>query len=177
MLEGKLIGLRPLQTEDVWLLYRWFNDLRVTEDLGKRRGLFSVTMEEEKRAIEKKVASAGERDFIIVTLADGTAVGVASLLGIDHRNASAELEVTIGEVREWGKGYGKEATRMLVDYAFDVLNLHRVHLTVAEYNARAIACFAACGFQKEGVLRDDHYHGGAYRSSQLMSVLREEPDR
>jgi RimJ/RimL family protein N-acetyltransferase len=174
MLKGNDIGLRPLVSEDVWLLYKWFNDKRVLEDLGSRHSLFCVSLDEERRIIEKKITSSTDRDFIIVDLAAGRAVGWASLSHIDQRNTSAELHLIIGETSEWGKGLGKEATRMLVEHAFNVLNLHRIYLRVTEYNKKAIACFAACGFQREGTMRDDHYHMGAYMSSYLMSVLRPE---
>ena len=174
MLEGKNIGLRPLVSEDVWLLYKWFNDRRVIEDLGARHSLFCISLDEERRIIEKKMMSATDRDFIIVDLATGRAIGWASLSHIDQRNTNAELNLIIGEVSEWGKGLGKEATRMMVDQAFNVLNLHRIHLRVTEYNKKAIACFTACGFQREGTMRDDHYHLGAYLSSYLMSSLRPE---
>lgn len=174
MLKGENIGLRPLQTEDVWLLYRWFNDRRVIEDLGARHTLFCVSMEEERKSVEKRLSSPTDRDFIIMDLENDRAIGWISLSHIDQRNAAAEAFVLIGETAEWGKGRGKEAVRMLVDHAFNVMNLHRIHLRVPEYNQRAIACFAACGFQKEGVLRDDHHHLGAYMSSYLMSILRNE---
>ncbi len=174
MLKGKNIGLRPLQTEDVWLLYKWFNDRRVLEDLGARHALFCVSMEEERKSVEKRLSSPTDRDFIIMDLENDRAIGWTSLSRIDQRNAAAEVFVLIGETTEWGKGRGKEAVRMLVDHAFNVMNLHRLYLRAPEYNQRAIACFTACGFQKEGVLRDDHHHLGTYMSSHLMSVLRNE---
>ena len=90
------------------------------------------------------------------------------------RAASARLTVVIGEKEEWGKGLGKEAVERMVRYAFNVLNLHRVHVIVAEHNDRALACFGSCGFVREGTLRHDHYHRGSYRDSHVMSVLRDE---
>ncbi len=174
MLAGKNIGLRPLQTEDVWLLYKWFNDRRVIEDLGAQRALFCVSMEEERKIVERRLSSPTDRDFIISDLENDKAIGWASLSRIDQRNAAAEVFIIIGETSEWGKGRGKEVTRMLVEHAFNVMNLHRIYLRVPEYNQRAIACFTACGFQKDGVLRDDHHHLGAYMSSHLMSALRSE---
>ena len=176
-IKGKSIGLRPLRPEDIWLLYRWFNDKRVIEDLGLRHALFCVSMEEERKLMERKLNSPSDRDFIVVKLADDRSIGWISLSHIDQRNASAELNLVIGETEEWGKGFGREATMTLVDHAFNVLNVHRVHLRVTEYNERAIACFGACGFQKEGTMRDDHYHLGAFMSSHLMSVLRPEGNR
>jgi RimJ/RimL family protein N-acetyltransferase len=119
------------------------------------------------------VGSAAERYFAI-HLKGGRAIGYAALRSIDQRRASAEAVVVIGEPGEWHKGYGRETARLLASYAFMVLNLHRVWARVPEHNSRAVSCLAAAGFEREGTLRDDHHHLGAYRSSHLMSVLREE---
>ena len=173
MIDGEGIELRALQTEDVWLMYKWYNDARVMDDMASPQELFAPSIEEVRRSLERSVGSSRERYFI-VQFAGGRALGFVSLTSIDVRNASAELTAVIGETEEWGKGVGREATMRVVKYAFDVLNLHRIHLRVAEHNPRAIACFEASGFVREGTLRDDHYHKGAYRSSHIMGVLRDE---
>jgi RimJ/RimL family protein N-acetyltransferase len=176
MLKGTNVGLRPLQSEDVWSLYKWFNDQKVLEILGLRKAMFCVPMEEERRMVEERLNSPTTKDFIIMDLQAGRALGWASLSHIDHRNADAELSVVIGEVSEWDNGWDEEAANMLVDHAFFIMNLHRVYARVPEYNERTISCLILCGFQKDGVLRDDHFHHGAYRSSYLMSRLRPEGD-
>jgi RimJ/RimL family protein N-acetyltransferase len=173
LVDREELHLRALQTEDVWLMYRWYNDPRVMEHMPLPQELFAPSMEEVRRSLERAVSSSVERYFILQN-ATGRALGYASLTSIDMLAASARLTVVIGESEEWGKGLGKEATESMVRYAFDVLNLHRVHVLVAEHNQRAIACFEACGFVHEGTLRDDHHHRGAYRSSHVMSVLRDE---
>jgi len=174
MIRGEVIGLRPLQTEDVWLLFKWFNDQRVVGDLGCRHALFCVSIEEERRIVERKLASPDNRDFVIVDLAADRAIGWTGLSHIDQRNASAELDLIIGEVAERGKGREVAAARMMVEHAFDGLNLHRLYARVPGYNAAAIAVLAAAGFEEEGVLRDDHYHHGRFASSVMMSALRDE---
>lgn len=164
-------------SEDAWLLYKWFNDQRVLEDMGLRHALFCVSIEEERAKVSKKLASPTDRDFIIVDLMNERPIGWAGLSHIDLRNSSAMMNVVIGEPSEWDNGKGTEATSMLVEHAFEVMNIHRLYLRVAEYNTRAIECFTASGLTIEGTMRDDHYHRGAYASSYLMSVLREEGGR
>ena len=167
------IRLRALQTEDVWLMYKWYNDPKVMEDMVSPQELFAPSIDEVRRTLERAVGSSKERYFIVQDR-QGRALGFVSLTSIDLRAASAEMTAVIGEPEEWGKSIGKEAITRVVRYSFDVLNLHRVHARVAEHNSRAIACFGSCGFVLEGTLRDDHYHMGAYRSSHVMSVLRDE---
>ncbi|WP_019177733.1 GNAT family N-acetyltransferase [Methanomassiliicoccus luminyensis] len=174
MLKGERVGLRPLQTEDVWLLYRWHNDERVTEGLGAQRPLFAASMEEEKRAAERMVSSIAERGYVILQLQDGKPIGWASLSRIDRRNGAADLQIVIGEPSCWGQGLGREAVRLVLDHAFMVLNLHRVQARVPEYNDRAVRCFEESGFRRDGTFRDDHFHHGEHCSTLLMSVLRGE---
>lgn len=154
-------------------MYRWYNDPQVMEDMMPSQELFAPSMEEVGRTVERAVTSSRERYFIVQD-ASGRALGFTAFTSIDLLTASAQLTVVLGEREAWGKGLGQEAAERMVRYGFNVLNLHRVHLQVAEHNARAIACFEACGFIREGTLRDDHYHRGAYRSSHVMSVLRDE---
>lgn len=174
MISGTKVGLRPMVSDDVWHLLRWYNDQRVLEDLGLRRGLFAVSIDEERSIVEKKLSSPTNRDFIIVDLGSDKAIGWAGLSHIDLRNSSARLDLVIGEVQEWGRGKGTEAAGMMAEHAFMVMNLHRVYLRVTCHNQRAIACFTAAGYKVEGTLRDDHYHHGGYASSHIMSAVREE---
>lgn len=174
MLIGNRIALRSMATEDAWLLYRWFNDQRVTADLGAQAPVIGAPIEKVTARVQEALASETEMHLIIVTLAERKSIGIVSLREIDMRNETAELRVIIGEPPMWDQGYGREAVAILRDHGFNVLNLHRVHLKVAEHNHRAIACFSSCGFVPEGKLRDDHYHRGSYRSSVIMGALRTE---
>lgn len=177
MLRGAKIGLRPMQTEDVWHLFKWFNDQQVLENIGRRSGLFCVSVEEERAAVEMMLTSPTNRDFMVIDLGTDMAVGWAGLSEIDLRHASARLEIVIGDPSEWDQGKGTEATRMVREHAFEVMNLHRLHLRVPCRNARAVTCFMAGGFIIEGTLRDDHFHRGRFASSYVMGALRDEGGR
>jgi RimJ/RimL family protein N-acetyltransferase len=174
MLEGRLVNLRLMESQDVWLLYRWFNDQRVLEDLGSGHGFFCVSMEEEKSNLERMLQDRRAMHFIIMKREGNQPIGLIGLVGIDDRNASTELRIIIGEVGEWDKGLGEDAIGVLLGHAFNAKNLHRVWLRVAEYNERALACYRKCGFREEGRSRHDHYHKGAWRDALLMSILSSE---
>jgi RimJ/RimL family protein N-acetyltransferase len=174
MIEGRQVSLRLMESQDVWLLYRWFNDQRVLEDLGSGHGYFCVSMEEEKSAVERMLQDRQAAHFIIVKREGGQPIGLIGLVGIDDRNASAELRIIVGEVGEWDNGLGEDAIDVLLSHAFNAKNLHRIWLRVAEYNGRAIACYRKCGFKEEGRSRHDHYHLGAWRDALLMSILDQE---
>ena len=80
----------------------------------------------------------------------------------------------IGEKDCWGRGYGTDAIRALLRFAFREMNLNRVWLTTGENNPRALACYRKCGFREEGHLRQDRYLEGRYWDTILMGILREE---
>jgi RimJ/RimL family protein N-acetyltransferase len=170
MIKGKQVGLRPMESQDVWLLYRWFNDQRVLENLGSD-GYFCVSMDEEKLTMEKMLQDHRAQHLIVLKREGDQPIGYIGLANIDDRNASAELRIIIGEVSEWDKELGEDAIEVLLDYAFKVRNLHRVWLRVAEYNSRGVACYLKCGFKEEGRSRHDHYHKGAWRDARMMSIL------
>lgn len=171
MIEGRQVGLRLMESQDVWLLYRWFNDQRVLEDLGPDHGFFCVSMEEEKSTVERMLQDRHAMYFIIMKREGNQPIGLIGLVGINDRSASAELRIIVGEPGEWDKGLGKGAIEVLLGHAFNARNLHRVWLRVAAHNGRAIACYRKCGFMEEGRLRHDHYHKGAWGDALLMSIL------
>ena len=77
----------------------------------------------------------------------------------------------IGEPDCWGKGYGTEATRLVLDSAFSVLGLHSVRLGVHCFNQRGIRAYEKAGFRKAGVRRDYHHSGGHAQDVILMDCL------
>jgi RimJ/RimL family protein N-acetyltransferase len=174
MLLGDKVGLRPLETQDVYPLLKWFNDQQVLEDLGAEHISFCVSLEEEQVIVERMLRDVSAHWFIIVKLQELEPIGIIGLVNMDERNASAEMRLVIGEVKEWGKGMGEEASRLLLDYAFNSRNMHRIWLRVAEYNHRAIRLYNKCGFVEEGRSRHDHYHQGKWQDALRMSILQSE---
>ncbi len=89
-------------------------------------------------------------------------------------NRHASLGIFIGDTSAWGRGHGREAMSLMLDHAFETLNLNRVWLHVYEYNERAIRLYTRLGFTTEGVLRQDRYHGGRSWDTLTLGILREE---
>lgn len=106
-----------------------------------------------KSRIEKHTSYPNEPTFAIHTLADDTLIGQ---IGIEilAPGMDAEVWILIGERDYWGKGYGTDAMRVVLAYAFRELRLHRVSLKTFEFNARAIRSYEKCGFRLEGKCRE-----------------------
>lgn len=168
-LVGKQIYLRPLEREDAPRFVPWMNAVEVRSNLLSYRPL---NLQQETQFLERIGTSENEVVLGIMTRGDDQLIGAAGLDGIDWKNRQTRFGILIGETSQWGKGYGTEATRLLTDYAFAVLNLNRVWLHVYADNRRGQGAYARVGFVREGVLRQAHYHDGRYQDVISMALLR-----
>jgi RimJ/RimL family protein N-acetyltransferase len=169
-LVGTRLYLRPLEKADAATFVPWMNDPEVTRFLLVYRPL-------NLRAEEEFIDRLGQGDDVVlgIALRDGDRlIGATGLHNIDQRCRRASFGIGIGAKGEWGKGYGTEATRLIVGYAFETLNLNRVWLHAFEYNPRGIRVYEKVGFRREGVLRQDTFRDGRYWDTIAMAILREE---
>jgi RimJ/RimL family protein N-acetyltransferase len=174
-MEGKLVRLRSIERSDIEPIMKWVGDEEVTNFLGGEMLLGPLSRIAEEKFIEHAAEpSPNSRLFVIETLADCRYLGSTDLHNISWVNRNAEAGIVIGEKSSWGKGYGTDAMRVLLRYAFDKLNLNRVSLRVFDYNPRAIASYERCGFKREGVLRQDKFLGGKYHDTIAMGILAHE---
>ncbi|AUJ24140.1 Spermidine N(1)-acetyltransferase [Virgibacillus dokdonensis] len=96
------------------------------------------------------------------------------MINIDQKNRNAECIIDIGEKDYWGRGVGKEALKLLLDYAFLELNFHRVSLRVFSFNERAIQLYRKLGFKQEGVSRQALFQNGNWHDMIHMAILQQE---
>jgi RimJ/RimL family protein N-acetyltransferase len=92
-------------------------------------------------------------------------------MNINKANASADLSVIVGDERDRAKGLGSEAIRVILRYAFEDSGLHRVGLSVFEFNEPAISAYEKLGFKKEGRLRQALRRDEKFYDAILMSIL------
>jgi RimJ/RimL family protein N-acetyltransferase len=112
--------------------------------------------------------------FAIRPLDAATLLGTISLTGIQPDHRHAELAIAIGRAADQGHGVGREATHLILKYAFDTLALHRIGLGVYAYNARAIRFYRRLGFQHEGTLREFVRRADGWHALLLFGLLRDE---
>ena len=158
---GDKVALGPLRKDLVPLYTRWFNDFTTTRMLGPMPR--PLTLEQEEQWYER-ANSRGDAvvQFTIYEKDSGRPIGTTGLHDIDHRNRTALFGITIGEPDARGKGYGTEATRLMLDYAFTVQGLHNVMLHVHEYNPAGIRAYTRVGFKEFGRRRKSQYMSGRY---------------
>lgn len=170
MLRGERVTLRALEREDLERCHRWFNDEEVTKYLLRNDPL---PMVEEEKWFEEMVADKPRLNLAIED-EEGNHIGNIGFHSIDFRNGTAEIGIVIGEKDRWGKGYGPEAVRLLLKYAFEELRLYRVGSAAFVENLRSIRCQEKCGFVKEGVRRGAIFRSGEHQDVILFGILRDE---
>lgn len=112
--------------------------------------------------------------FAIRTLSDDCLIGDVGVWVESWIHGEGWAGIGIGERTYWGNGYGTEAMRLLLRFAFEELNLQRVSLGVYTYNPRAIRSYEKAGFRREGIVRGDCRRDGQRWDSVFMGILREE---
>jgi len=112
--------------------------------------------------------------FLIRTLKDDRLIGEIGLDPMRNGHGDTFVGIGIGEREYWGKGYGTDAMRIVLRYAFTELNLHRVSLDVFEYNPRAMRSYEKAGFKHEGRARGVLERAGRRWDLIFMGILRQE---
>ncbi|MDI7275802.1 MAG: GNAT family protein [Anaerolineae bacterium] len=173
MYYGDRIRLRAIEREDLPTFVRWFNDPEVRRYLMMYE---PMSMAKEERWFQGLLERRDEHLFCIEAAAGDqwVHIGNCGLHKIDWKNRNAEFGIAIGEKAYWGKGYGTDAARTMLRFAFHELNLHRVELEVFDHNARARRCYEKAGYRLEGTRRHALYRDGQYHDVHVMSILRHE---
>lgn len=124
--------------------------------------------------VEKWYDQVKKHPFYWIIEYQGKCIGTAKLYSVDEQNRRAGYAIGIFDKQYWEKGLGTEVTQLVLKYAFEKLNLHRIDLKVLSFNHRAIACYEKCGFVKEGIEREGSLIGGEWCSDIIFSILEQE---
>jgi RimJ/RimL family protein N-acetyltransferase len=112
--------------------------------------------------------------FGIRTIEGDTLIGFVGLFDLYMQQGDTLVAIALGERKFWGNGYGTDAMRVMLRYAFNELNLSRVGLIVFEYNPRAVRSYEKIGFIHEGHVRGAIWREGRRWDFLYMGILREE---
>lgn len=172
-LSGERCYLTPPLVEDAADWHAWLSDLRVSLPLGDE-AYAPVSI----AALQQLIEAPGEhcRLFALCLVADDRPIGRGILFNLDFINRSGELGLFIGAPACWGQGLGREATALLLDYAFGLLNLNSVMLGAFAFNERALACYRSVGFREIGRRRAARIVAGRAYDVVLMDLLASEFD-
>ena len=171
-IEGERVVLRRHVPGNVTAFQRWYSDPEVARLARYQDG--PMRADEIDRFFQLRALGQESLTMAIHERATGRLIGSCALSQVDGENGSAMYHITIGEKDTWGRGNGTEATQLMLDHAFGTLGLHRIALTVFEFNERAIRAYRRCGFIVEGRARESIWRDGRWWDELAMSVLSSE---
>jgi len=180
LFEGERIRLAPIEPEkDAETISKWTHDpdyLRLTSPDPARPIAPSVMkkkLEEQEKEIEKE---KNQFHFAIRAKSDDRLIGLVSLAWIQWTHGVGTLRLSIGGLADRGKGCGSEAMKLILRYAFDELNLHRIGANTFEYNTGALRFLERHGFVVEVRRRQALNRDGRRWDAIVLGLLREEWD-
>jgi RimJ/RimL family protein N-acetyltransferase len=175
VLEGDLIRLRALRDDDLPRLVEWWNDpdTMVLQQYTVLPVPEAGTIEMFRNwSLNKPETGVG----LSVETHEGELVGHVALFGVKPRTRIATLAIILGAPHT-GRGYGSDAVKVAVRYAFDEMAVNKVELQVWSFNPRARRVYEKAGFVQEGRRRAATFHRGAFHDEILMGILRDDYER
>ncbi|GKX67180.1 GNAT family N-acetyltransferase [Inconstantimicrobium mannanitabidum] len=173
LLKGQNVKLTALREEDIAKLEQWYNDIEflrfydMVSAVPKSKKELHEMLHEITQAHDKYI-------FAIRSNIDETLIGVTGFENILWNNGTAVIYIGIGDKSFRGKGLGKEALALTMQFGFNELNLHRIQLNVLSYNTPALNLYESLGFKKEGVYREFIHRDGIRFDMYLYGILRSE---
>ena len=168
-LAGDKIILRPFEESDLDLYYSGKNHPLVRETLFT----FAPQTREQVLA-DIKLQSSNDKTLFFTICCKETliAAGETAFVRWDAVSRAAIFFLAIYDPQQWKKGFGSEATKLMCEYGFEIINLNRIQLHVACENIAAVKSYEKAGFIIEGTLRQAMYHNDRYCDFYVMGLLR-----
>jgi len=168
---GERVYLRPFEKEDLAHIHIWAND----PELRRLTGEVTPMSQSGAEKYYERVQNDENRVWLMIVVKENERViGETGLLRIFNPWRTADLSIIIGDKYAWGKGYGKEAALLLLDYAFGALALHRIAIGVVGFNEHALRFYEKIGFKREGIQRDGYFYNHQFSDFVMMSILEDE---
>lgn len=168
---GSKVGLGPWLDE---YLDSWVQAIQDPQVSLYGDGTFMMGTREEEGEMFKLTKKEGGVNFAIFALPEIKLIGLCGIYRVNKTWLNGHLGISIFDKEFWGKGYGTEAVRLTVDYAFRFLNLHTIQLNTSGFNARAMGAYRKAGFKEMGRWREAQVVAGKRYDEVYMDCLRSE---
>jgi RimJ/RimL family protein N-acetyltransferase len=171
ILEGEHVHLRPLQKQDFEAFCAWYGDDQVTRLLGME----PLSKDKAKIMFNQLLNDQNGVYFGIIKKDNEGIIGYVFLAYIlKSHKVAREFGIVISDKKLWGHGYGSEATRLMLEYGFKHLKLHRIELLVLDSNERALHVYRNQGFVQEGIQREARLIEDKWHNVILLGILQKE---
>lgn len=152
------VTLRPVLKEDIPRLLKWINDPEIRYFVAT----YLPMMENDEDQWFENLSKKKDSNIVLVIEVDKKPIGTMGIHGINWKDRVGTTGALIGEKEYWDKGYGGKAKKLLLEYAFNILNLRKICSSVIEYNIRSFKYSLKCGYKEEGRLKKHIFRNGQY---------------
>lgn len=173
MLTGDLIKLRPIEPKDLELMYAWENDTDVWKVSGTVSPFSQYTIEEYIKTCQNDIYANRQLRMAIDISDSKKTIGYIDLFEFNPQHRRAGVGILIGDKNERKKSYAKEALHLLINYAFNTLNLHQLFCNIPESNFASNRLFTSSGFKEAGIMKDWIMNNGAWEQVIVMQMINE----
>ncbi|TFF88090.1 MAG: N-acetyltransferase [Promethearchaeota archaeon] len=171
-IEGENVDLVPRNKKHIPLYNKWVNDPEVRKYL--RKEIPTTVAEMEKRSERVEEGMKQYISFEVWHKKDKKPIGVGGFSRINWINRNANIYLNIGEKEYWGKNLATEITKLMLRYAFEELNFHKVYSGVFTPNIASWSVAEKIGFKHEGTLKHEVYVDGKYYDAKKYGLLKRE---
>ncbi|MEK4563324.1 GNAT family protein [Alkalihalobacillus sp. FSL R5-0424] len=168
------VYLRELKREDLNQIYQSLDNKEILYMTGTKK---TFTFEQVVTHYEACQKDETRYDFAICLTENDEMIGDLSIVEVEEDNRKAGFRISLHQPTILGKGYGTDAVKKALAFAFDRLKLNRLQLEVYSHNLRGYHAYKKAGFVEEGRLRQSLYMNGTYSDEIIMAVLRDEYEK
>ncbi len=165
------IYLRPMTEDDAELIVAWRNKPELKRFFISQA---DFTVEGHLKWFRTMKESGRACQMMIIDKKDDKPLGSVDIKDIDHAHHKGEYGIFIGDEAARGRGIGTEAAKLMIQYGFEKLGLHRIYLRALAGNEQAIRSYEKAGFEHEGYLKDDVCINGKYVDIVWMAIVNKE---
>jgi diamine N-acetyltransferase len=179
-LVGELIHLRALEPTDLNQLYKWENDSTIWSVSGTLVPFSKFVLEEFVTQVHQDIYTNKQLRLMIDLKyfdeadEDETtrSIGCVDLFDFDPKNKRAGIGILIADKADRGRGYATEALHLIIDYGFEVLDLHQIYSNIRVENESSVALFKRAGFEVTGLKQDWIYEQGKFYDEYTLQLIK-----
>lgn len=170
-LQGQHIFLRALEPEDLEFVYAVENDENIWEVSNTQTPYSKFLIRQYLKNAQQDIYEAKQIRLAICKIDTAKAIGLIDLFDFDAKNKRAGIGIIIQNETNRNQGSGKEALDLLVNYAFQKLQLHQVYANIGANNEASLKLFSTFGFQKIGVKKEWNLLNGKYHDELIFQLI------
>ncbi|MFW9786272.1 MAG: GNAT family N-acetyltransferase [Candidatus Thorarchaeota archaeon] len=173
MLVGSEVQLVPIEERHLDYMMEHVNNVEMRVLLGSFMPTTRSMQKEWIGSVSELIKKRQGFHLAIEKIPEAIMIGSLVVYEIDWLSRSGELAIAVYEEKNWNKGYGSEAMRLLIDFAWTHLNLRRLELAVHSHNPRALHVYEKIGFKHYGTAHEKYYIDGQFVDTDYLELFRD----